>query len=66
MRLMTAEQEQMLQKLTDLADGDIRLVEEAMASAPTDEDGAPILDKVIEYILKNTPTKTDSPRAAAG
>jgi hypothetical protein len=66
MRLMSAEQEQMLQKLVDLAEGDIRLVEEAMALASVDEDNAPIMEDVIEYILKNLHRKDNTTKAATG
>lgn len=55
MRLMSTEQEQMLKKLVELAEGDVRLVEEAMASAPADADGAPDMEHVIEHILTHLP-----------
>lgn len=66
MRIMTAAQEALLSKLVDLAEGDTRLVEDALSAAPLDDDGTPDLERVLEYIFTHVQSGDHRRKTATG
>lgn len=71
MRFMTSEQEEIMDKLLRLANGDVGLVEEAFSNAATEPGKPPTLDAIVDYIMERrgftdfvTRSRRQSPESA--